>query len=194
MGHAKPSQPWLCTRYCPFNCPQTRPMQLNDYSYQVTLPTSPNYLLASLPGTQRKRSALLVPPSSPFQIPVLRSLVVPFPTPTPVGYPFLAGNYLTGCHSLALGTPTSSSHAFPTVSISADPASVSPFLGLVAHHLVMASLAPGMVDPTKAGKYPVILSDELLGKPSHDTYTGVQCKQAICLPSRPSRPIEEPRD
>ena len=57
----------------------------------------------------------------------------------------------------------------------------------------MASLAPGMVDPTKAGKYPVILSDELLGKSSNDIYTGVQCKQAICLPSRPSRRTEEPR-
>lgn len=58
----------------------------------------------------------------------------------------------------------------------------------------MASLAPGMVDPTKAGKYPVILSDELLGKPSNDIYTGVNCKPAICLPSRPSRRTEEPQD
>ncbi|KAK7984813.1 ELL-associated factor [Apiospora sp. TS-2023a] len=30
------------------------------------------------------------------------------------------------------------------------------------------------VDPTKAGKYPVILSDELLGKPSTETFTGVR--------------------
>lgn len=34
-----------------------------------------------------------------------------------------------------------------------------------------------LVDPTKAGKYPVILSDELLGKPSTETFTGVRCKQ-----------------
>ncbi|KAK7914851.1 hypothetical protein PG985_012554 [Apiospora marii] len=31
-----------------------------------------------------------------------------------------------------------------------------------------------LVDPTKAGKYPVILSDELLGKPSTETFTGVR--------------------
>ncbi|KAK8016539.1 hypothetical protein PG993_014728 [Apiospora rasikravindrae] len=37
----------------------------------------------------------------------------------------------------------------------------------------MASQAD-LVDPTKAGKYPVILSDELLGKPSTETFTGVR--------------------
>jgi hypothetical protein len=36
--------------------------------------------------------------------------------------------------------------------------------------------APGIVDPTKAGKYPVILSDALLGKASKETYTGVRCE------------------
>lgn len=36
-----------------------------------------------------------------------------------------------------------------------------------------------LVDPTKAGKYPVILSDELLGKPSTETFTGVRCKQTL---------------
>ena len=34
-----------------------------------------------------------------------------------------------------------------------------------------------LVDPTKAGKYPIVLSDELLGKPSTETFTGVRCKQ-----------------
>ncbi|KAL2263625.1 hypothetical protein VTK26DRAFT_5888 [Humicola hyalothermophila] len=34
--------------------------------------------------------------------------------------------------------------------------------------------ATGVIDPTKPGKYPVILSDELLGKPSQETYTGVR--------------------
>ncbi|AEO65077.1 uncharacterized protein THITE_2111676 [Thermothielavioides terrestris NRRL 8126] len=34
--------------------------------------------------------------------------------------------------------------------------------------------ASGIIDPTKAGKYPVILSDALLGKPSKETYTGIR--------------------
>lgn len=34
----------------------------------------------------------------------------------------------------------------------------------------------GLLDPTKAGKYPVILSDALLGKDSGELYTGVRCK------------------
>ena len=33
----------------------------------------------------------------------------------------------------------------------------------------------GVVDPTKAGKYPVILSDALLGKSSKESFTGIQC-------------------
>ena len=33
-----------------------------------------------------------------------------------------------------------------------------------------------LLDPTKAGKYPVILSDALLGKDSGELYTGVRCK------------------
>lgn len=37
--------------------------------------------------------------------------------------------------------------------------------------------AAGLLDPTKAGKYPVILSDALLGKESSEVYTGVRCKQ-----------------
>ncbi|KAH8886864.1 hypothetical protein GQ53DRAFT_750522 [Thozetella sp. PMI_491] len=32
------------------------------------------------------------------------------------------------------------------------------------------------IDPTKPGKYPVILSDALLGKASKDAFTGVRCK------------------
>ncbi|ORY67303.1 RNA polymerase II transcription elongation factor-domain-containing protein, partial [Pseudomassariella vexata] len=32
----------------------------------------------------------------------------------------------------------------------------------------------GMIDPTKYGKYPVILSDALLGKKSKEVYTGVR--------------------
>jgi hypothetical protein len=45
--------------------------------------------------------------------------------------------------------------------------------------------APGIVDPTKAGKYPVILSDALLGKASKETYTGVRC-ELILLPGQSS--------
>ncbi|KAI1320418.1 RNA polymerase II transcription elongation factor-domain-containing protein [Xylariaceae sp. FL0255] len=38
----------------------------------------------------------------------------------------------------------------------------------------MASLAAGIVDPTKAGKYRVVLSDDLLGKDPKQVYTGVR--------------------
>jgi hypothetical protein len=38
--------------------------------------------------------------------------------------------------------------------------------------------ASGIVDPTKPGKYPVILSDALLGKPSKEAYTAIRCKPA----------------
>ncbi|KAK1826699.1 RNA polymerase II transcription elongation factor-domain-containing protein [Podospora conica] len=34
--------------------------------------------------------------------------------------------------------------------------------------------APATVDPSKAGKYPIFLSDALLGKPSKETYTGIR--------------------
>ncbi|KAH6646910.1 hypothetical protein BKA67DRAFT_580878 [Truncatella angustata] len=41
--------------------------------------------------------------------------------------------------------------------------------------------AAGIVDPTKAGKYPVVLSDALLGKRSSEVYTGVRCKRRQVL-------------
>jgi len=31
------------------------------------------------------------------------------------------------------------------------------------------------IDIEKAGKYPIVLSDALLGKASKETYTGVKC-------------------
>ncbi|KAL1843904.1 hypothetical protein VTJ49DRAFT_6847 [Mycothermus thermophilus] len=43
--------------------------------------------------------------------------------------------------------------------------------------------ASGLVDPTKAGKYPVILSDALLGKPSKETYTGIRYNHRPTLSS-----------
>ncbi|KAK0628177.1 RNA polymerase II transcription elongation factor-domain-containing protein [Bombardia bombarda] len=48
--------------------------------------------------------------------------------------------------------------------------------------------ASGMIDPTKAGKYPIILSDALLGKPSKETYTAVRYnhKPALSSDSAPS--------
>ncbi|KAK0733661.1 RNA polymerase II transcription elongation factor-domain-containing protein [Lasiosphaeria miniovina] len=42
---------------------------------------------------------------------------------------------------------------------------------------------PGVIDPTKAGKYPIILSDALLGKPSKETYTGVRYNHRPALSS-----------
>lgn len=37
----------------------------------------------------------------------------------------------------------------------------------------------GIVDPTKAGKYPVVLSDALLGKDPKEIFTGVRCKSSM---------------
>lgn len=37
----------------------------------------------------------------------------------------------------------------------------------------------GLIDPTVAGKYPVILGDGLLGKTSNEIFTGIRC--ACCL-------------
>src|SRR5690349_15508756 len=42
-----------------------------------------------------------------------------------------------------------------------------------------AATASTMVDLTKAGKYPVVLSDALLDKTSKETYTGIRCRFAF---------------
>lgn len=34
----------------------------------------------------------------------------------------------------------------------------------------------GLMDPTVAGKYPVILGEGLLGKTSNDIFTGIRCE------------------
>lgn len=39
-----------------------------------------------------------------------------------------------------------------------------------------ALAAKGWIDPTKLGKFRVVLSDSLRGKPSSEIYTAVQCK------------------
>ncbi|KAL2020991.1 hypothetical protein VTK56DRAFT_7765 [Thermocarpiscus australiensis] len=43
--------------------------------------------------------------------------------------------------------------------------------------------APEMIDPTKPAKYPVILSDALLGKPSNEAYTAVRYNHRPTLSS-----------
>jgi len=43
--------------------------------------------------------------------------------------------------------------------------------------------APAPVDPTKPGKYPVILSDELLGKTSKESFTGIRYNHRPALSS-----------
>ncbi|KAK3363600.1 RNA polymerase II transcription elongation factor-domain-containing protein [Lasiosphaeria hispida] len=43
--------------------------------------------------------------------------------------------------------------------------------------------APGTVDPTKSAKYPIILSDALLGKSSKETYTGIRYNHRPALSS-----------
>ncbi|KAI1411433.1 RNA polymerase II transcription elongation factor-domain-containing protein [Hypoxylon sp. FL1857] len=47
----------------------------------------------------------------------------------------------------------------------------------------MTSLAAGIVDPTKAGKYPVVLSDALLGKDPKEIFTGVRYNHKPSLSS-----------
>lgn len=51
----------------------------------------------------------------------------------------------------------------------------------------MASLAAGVIDPTKVGKYRVVLSDALLGKEPKEVYTGVRYnhKPSLSSPSAP---------
>ncbi|OTB03987.1 hypothetical protein M426DRAFT_321280 [Hypoxylon sp. CI-4A] len=53
----------------------------------------------------------------------------------------------------------------------------------------MASLAAGIVDPTKAGKYPVVLSDALLGKDPKEIFTGVRYnhKPSLSSPTAPAQ-------
>ncbi|GAB1312121.1 hypothetical protein MFIFM68171_02331 [Madurella fahalii] len=43
--------------------------------------------------------------------------------------------------------------------------------------------AAGLIDPTKPGRYPVILSDALLGKPSKEAYTGIRYNHRPTLSS-----------
>jgi len=43
--------------------------------------------------------------------------------------------------------------------------------------------APGILDPTKPGQYPVVLSDELLGKASKGTYSGIRYNHRPTLSS-----------
>ncbi|KAI0201778.1 hypothetical protein F4808DRAFT_423759 [Astrocystis sublimbata] len=47
----------------------------------------------------------------------------------------------------------------------------------------MASLAAGIIDPTKVGKYRVVLSDALLGKDPKEIYTGVRYNHKPILSS-----------
>ncbi|OTA93427.1 hypothetical protein M434DRAFT_303912 [Hypoxylon sp. CO27-5] len=47
----------------------------------------------------------------------------------------------------------------------------------------MTSLAAGIVDPTKAGKYPVVLSDALLGKDPKEIFTGIRYNHKPSLSS-----------
>jgi hypothetical protein len=48
--------------------------------------------------------------------------------------------------------------------------------------------APATVDPTKSAKYPIILSDALLGKASKETYTGIRCKHHSTMDINPALP------
>lgn len=50
--------------------------------------------------------------------------------------------------------------------------------------MAAAATPPGVVDPTKAGRYPVILSDALLGKSSpKEILTALKCGSLSCSSS-----------
>ncbi|KAH6697539.1 ELL-associated factor [Plectosphaerella plurivora] len=51
---------------------------------------------------------------------------------------------------------------------------------------VSAALLNGLVDPTKTGKYPVLLSDTLLGRTQKDVFTGVRYNHKPPLASDPA--------
>ena len=42
-------------------------------------------------------------------------------------------------------------------------------------------MAAGSIDVDKPGKYPIVLSDALLGKTSKEVYTGIRCRSTISL-------------
>jgi len=46
-----------------------------------------------------------------------------------------------------------------------------------------AAAAAGILDPTKPGEYPVVLSDALLGKLTNreEVYSGIRCEQDLHL-------------
>lgn len=44
--------------------------------------------------------------------------------------------------------------------------------------MAASATPPGVVDPTKPAKYPVILSDALLGKSPKEILTAMKCKLA----------------
>lgn len=46
----------------------------------------------------------------------------------------------------------------------------------------MAAVAAGSVDIDKPGKYPIVLSDALLGKASKDVFTGIRCRWQYSSP------------
>ncbi|KAI1187344.1 hypothetical protein F5B17DRAFT_325117 [Nemania serpens] len=60
----------------------------------------------------------------------------------------------------------------------------------------MAALAAGIVDPTKAGKYRVVLSDALLGREPKELYTGLRYnhKPLLSSPTAPHQARIKPAD
>lgn len=56
------------------------------------------------------------------------------------------------------------------------------------HGSAASALLNGLVDPTRTGKYPVLLSDTLLGRTQKDVFTGVRCTFLYPLPS--SLPVD----
>lgn len=51
--------------------------------------------------------------------------------------------------------------------------------------MAASAIPPGVVDPTKPSKYPVILSDALLGKSPKEILTAIRCERAMPSSSAP---------
>lgn len=58
----------------------------------------------------------------------------------------------------------------------AGPAIVDKFHDVPPRQSAPKRVMAGLVDPTVTGNYPVILGDGLLGKTSHEIFTGVRCR------------------
>jgi hypothetical protein len=64
-------------------------------------------------------------------------------------------------------------------SLSASPKQIAVPIFTHRFPLDMATLTAGSIDVDKPGKYPIVLSDALLGKSSKEVFTGIRCMLSL---------------